>query len=66
MNVLRYAVAGLFLFASWANHTRPFGIGGGDFVTLVLAVVGLSLLATAVFPRGRKPQRGKAEPQQPR
>ena len=64
MNVLRYAVAGLLLLASWANHTRLFGIGGGDLVTLILAVVGLSVLATLfrIMPEKKQPEEKEGEP----
>ena len=46
VSIIRWTVAILFLFASWANHTRLFGPGGNDLVTLMLAVIGLSVLAT--------------------
>jgi len=64
MKILRYAVAGLFLFASWANHTRLFGIRGGDLVTLILAVLGLSVLATLfkIIPEKKQPEEKEADP----
>lgn len=64
MNIVRYAVAGLLLFASWANHTRLFGIGGGDLVTLILVVLGLSVLATLfrIIPEKKQPEEKEGEP----
>ena len=46
MTTIRVAVGALFLFAAYANHARLFDVGGSLLVSLVLTVVGLSILAS--------------------
>ena len=65
MSALRCVVGVLLLFAAWANHTSLFGVGGNSLLSLLLAVVGLSVLASVLktIPESKNDSAGEPDPE---